>query len=105
MRVHQYVKNSLVLLPVITSHQFTYKAILSALVAFAAFSLCASAVYVFNDLLDIDSDRQHPSKKHRPIASGAISPLHGKLAIPCLLALSFLSAAFVSITFLLVLLA
>jgi 4-hydroxybenzoate polyprenyltransferase len=106
LRVHQYVKNSLVFLPVITSHQFTYAAIVSALFACTAFSLCASAVYIFNDLLDIESDRQHPSKKHRPIASGAITPLQGKLAIPVLLALSFLSAAFVSnALFLLVLLA
>lgn len=106
LRVHQYVKNSLVFLPVITSHQFTYPAIVSALFACTAFSLCASAVYIFNDLLDIESDRQHPSKKHRPIASGAISPLQGKIAIPVLLALSFLSATFVpNALFLLVLLA
>jgi len=105
LRVHQYVKNSLVFLPVVTSHQFTYRAISFALIACAAFSLCASAVYMVNDLLDIEADRQHPKKKYRPLASGAIKPLHGKIAVPVLLALGFASAAVVSSEFCLVLLA
>jgi 4-hydroxybenzoate polyprenyltransferase len=85
LRVHQYVKNSLVRLPVITSRQFTYMAISFALIACAAFSLCASAVYIVNDLLDIEADRQHPKKKHRPLASGVIKPLHRKIASRCYL--------------------
>ena len=53
--------------------------LLRALLAFVAFSLCASAVYVLNDLLDLESDRQHPTKRHRPFASGDL-PLSAGLA-------------------------
>ena len=104
LRVHQYVKNSLILVPLVTSHQFNYAAIASALIAFVAFSLCASAVYLLNDLFDIEADRQHPTKKRRPLASGAISPWHAKVAIPLLLAMGFACAAMVSMKFSLVLL-
>jgi 4-hydroxybenzoate polyprenyltransferase len=104
LRVHQYVKNFLVFVPVVTAHQFTYPGIASAFVAFAAFSLCASAVYIVNDLVDIEADRQHPKKKHRPLASGAIKPWQTMIAVPVLLALAFACAATVSIRFSLVLL-
>jgi 4-hydroxybenzoate polyprenyltransferase len=105
LRVHQYVKNSLVLVPVITAHHFTYTAISFAVIAFAAFSLCASAVYIVNDLVDIEADRQHPKKKLRPLASGAIKTLHAEIAVPVLLALAFAGAAVVSSKFCLALLA
>ena len=104
LRVHQYVKNSLVLVPIVTSHQFNFIAITSALIAFVAFSLCASAVYIINDLVDVEEDRRHPTKKHRPLASGAISPWKARAAVPVLLALGFASAAAVSMKFSLVLL-
>jgi 4-hydroxybenzoate polyprenyltransferase len=104
LRVHQYIKNFLVFVPIVTAHQFTYTAISSALVAFAAFSLCASSVYIVNDLIDIEADRQHPKKKHRPLASGVMKPWHAKLAVPVLLALAFACAATVSIKFSLALL-
>lgn len=104
LRVHQYVKNALILVPVVTAHQFNYVAVSSALVAFVAFSLCASAVYVLNDMIDLEADRQHPTKRNRPLASGAIKPWQGMIAIPILLGLSFACAGLVSLNFVLALL-
>jgi len=75
MRVRQWAKNLLLFVPLLTSHKiFTdASAILAAGVAFLAFSLCASGVYLLNDLLDLEHDRKHPIKRHRPIAAGLMS--------------------------------
>ena len=74
IRVHQWAKNSLLFLPVIMAHQFTNVNMLVAVLwAFTSFSFCASAVYILNDLLDIETDRKHPIKKNRPLASGLMS--------------------------------
>ncbi len=104
LRVHQYVKNVLLFVPIATAHQFNYAAVIADLVAFVAFSLCASAVYVLNDLFDREADRQHPTKKNRPLASGAIKPWQGAASIPILLILAFACAAAVSLKFTLALL-
>lgn len=72
LRVRQYVKNALVFVPLLTSHRFTLEAIVSSALAFVAFSFCASAVYILNDLVDLQADRHHPKKKSRPLASGAL---------------------------------
>jgi phosphoserine phosphatase len=73
LRLHQWLKNGLLLVPLLAAHQLTDSAAwLSLLWAFVAFSLCASTVYIANDLLDLESDRQHPSKCKRPFASGAL---------------------------------
>ena len=103
LRPHQYAKNGLVFVPLLTAHQFNLFAITHALMAFAAFSLCASGAYLLNDLLDIQSDRGHPTKKNRPIASGRL-PITVAIALaPILTVLSFLIAFFVSPAFLLAL--
>jgi 4-hydroxybenzoate polyprenyltransferase len=74
MRVHHWVKNILVFVPLIASHQVTRVDLLMAtMLSFLAFGFCASAVYVMNDLLDLEDDRAHPSKRHRPLAAGRIS--------------------------------
>lgn len=74
LRPHQYVKNLFVFLPLFFALQITrLDLILSLVLAFIAFSLSASAVYILNDLLDIVEDRKHPIKAHRPLASGAFS--------------------------------
>jgi len=74
IRAHQWVKNFLIFIPLITSHQITNSSLfLSAMIAFIAFSLCASATYILNDLADLESDRKHPKKQFRPMASGDIS--------------------------------
>lgn len=86
LRPHQWVKNVLVLVPLLASHSFGQRGVwLSALLAFAAFSLTASSVYVLNDLLDLESDRHHPRKRLRPFASGDVPVQHGLAIVPLLL--------------------
>ncbi|WP_407530132.1 UbiA family prenyltransferase [Methylobacterium oryzisoli] len=99
IRVHQYAKNFLVFVPAITSHQFTLEALISACLAFMAFSACASGVYLLNDLLDLEADRIHPTKCHRPLASGAIPISQATAAIPLLFGLAALCAFAVSAGF------
>lgn len=87
IRVHQWLKNLLVFIPLLAAHKAggTPEA-LAAVLAFFAFGLCASAVYVINDLLDLPADRAHPRKRERPFASGAIPIAHGVAMVPLLLA-------------------
>jgi 4-hydroxybenzoate polyprenyltransferase len=74
IRVHQWIKNLLVLLPLFAAHRLTsVHSVGVAGVAFIAFSFCASSAYILNDLLDVEADRQHFRKRHRPIAAGQIS--------------------------------
>jgi 4-hydroxybenzoate polyprenyltransferase len=78
LRIHQWVKNVLVALPMLTSHQiFQPRLLLNASLAFAAFCLCASSVYVLNDLFDLKPDRLHPTKRNRPLAAGDLSIVTG----------------------------
>jgi len=73
-RWHQWVKNALVFLPLILAHRVTDTALwLHALTSFVSFSALASMVYVLNDIVDIEHDRAHPTKRHRPLVSGAIT--------------------------------
>jgi 4-hydroxybenzoate polyprenyltransferase/phosphoserine phosphatase len=74
MRPHQWVKNLLVFVPAIGAHRlFDVDAVRPTVFTLVAFSLCASAIYVANDMLDIHADRQHPRKRHRPFAAGELS--------------------------------
>lgn len=74
LRPHQYIKNVFIFLPLFFALKVTEGNLLTvAFFAFVAFSLTASAVYVFNDYLDIEDDRQHPKKRFRPLASGKVS--------------------------------
>jgi len=74
-RPHQYIKNTFVFLPLFFGWKLSVPAALgSATLAFVAFCLTASAVYVINDLKDIEEDRAHPAKRNRPLASGVLSP-------------------------------
>ena len=85
LRPHQWVKNLLVLLPLFLAHQVDQLAKAgTALVAMAAFCCCASAIYVLNDLLDLENDRRHPTKRRRPFAAGDLSPRAGMLLAPAL---------------------
>jgi 4-hydroxybenzoate polyprenyltransferase/phosphoserine phosphatase len=87
LRPHQWMKNVLLFVAAILAHKYTEPLVMAhALAGFAAFSLVASSVYVLNDLLDLDADRQHRTKKNRPFAAG-------KLSIPFGLVLSFSAAA------------
>ena len=90
IRVHQWVKNTLIFVPLLISQGFWDRGItFQIIVAVISFSLCASSVYVLNDLLDIDDDRKHPTKCKRPFASGSLSLLHGIIAVPVLLLIAF----------------
>ncbi|MBI5444189.1 MAG: UbiA family prenyltransferase, partial [Deltaproteobacteria bacterium] len=93
MRVRQWVKNVLVFVPLVTGHIFAAPVVSSAVFAFFALGLLASAVYVLNDLGDLTSDRQHHSKRKRPLASGELSIRAGLCIVPLLLAGSFAFAA------------
>ncbi len=74
LRVEQWVKNLFVFLPLFFSGNFlNTELFLKSCVAFVVFSLASSTIYIINDYADAESDRQHPDKKNRPIASGAIS--------------------------------
>ncbi len=74
LRPHQWLKNLLVFVPLFTAQQWgNIEAIGHACLAFLAFSLCASGVYMLNDVLDLAMDRKHPRKRHRPFASGSLS--------------------------------
>lgn len=102
LRLHQWVKNLLIFIPALAAHLFLSEAIFSKLfLAFLAFGLCASSVYITNDLMDLDSDRQHPRKRNRPFASGRIPIWQGVLLSPILIAVSFIIAQHVGKEFLL----
>jgi 4-hydroxybenzoate polyprenyltransferase/phosphoserine phosphatase len=77
LRPHQWLKNLLLLVPAFAAHKFDGAMVLACALAFVSFSLCASSVYLLNDLLDLRHDRQHRSKRHRPFAAGRVDLLHG----------------------------
>lgn len=92
LRVHQWAKNFLLFLPLLMAHKLSdFSLILQCALAFCAFSFCASGVYVLNDLLDLESDREHPRKRKRPFASGLLPVQRGILLLPLL----FLTSALI----------
>jgi 4-hydroxybenzoate polyprenyltransferase len=94
LRVHQWSKNALIFLPLVTSHRlFDPAALLPAILAALAFSLCASGVYIFNDLCDLESDRKNSRKRTRPFASGALPIIYGYFHSPLLFAAGLALAA------------
>jgi len=75
LRLHQWLKNLLVLVPVVAAHEIdSAQPLVASFVAFFAFSFTASALYLVNDLGDIEADRAHPGKRNRPLAAGELSP-------------------------------
>ena len=104
LRPHQWLKNVLVflpLLPILTQASVAMGG--AALLAFIAFSLCASSVYLVNDLSDLEADRAHPRKCRRPFAAGDLSCVVGLLLAPLLLLAALLPMAFLPSGFALVL--
>ncbi len=101
LRVHQWLKNLLLFVPLITALQFTHLAAVAQLaIAFISFSLCASSVYVLNDLVDLEDDRQHPRKCLRPFACGSLSIARGSVLVGGLLAASVGVALLLPLAFL-----
>jgi 4-hydroxybenzoate polyprenyltransferase len=104
LRVHQWIKNVLVFLPLLASHRvLEIDALAKTVLAFVCFGLCASSVYLTNDLLDLPSDRQHHRKRNRPFAAGTLPLIAGPIAALLLLIAGFGMAFFVSHQFVAVL--
>lgn len=90
LRVRHWLKNLLVFVPLLVAHRLLDAAgILNACLAFLAFCACSSAVYIVNDLLDIEADRLHPQKRNRPFAAGDLPVLFGFPLAGLLLAAAF----------------
>jgi len=103
LRPHQWAKNALILVPLLAAHRTgDVGSLAQALLAFVAFCLCASSVYVINDLLDLEADRAHPRKSRRPFAAGDLSLIAGFVLAPCLLSFAVALAALLPAKFQLV---
>jgi len=100
IRLHQWAKNVLIFVPLLLAHALRLPQVLNTLLAFLCFSLCASATYIVNDLLDIEADRRHPKKRHRPFAAGDLSAGTGVAIVVLFLAAAFTGAAFLPRAFL-----
>ena len=93
LRVHQWVKNLLVFVPVLLDHKlFHAETMGKATTAFLAFCCAASSAYILNDILDLEADRRHPTKRHRPFAAGTLSPALGVVLAAALLGIAFAAA-------------
>lgn len=89
LRVHQWLKNLLIVVPLLASGRFREPGLAGhAALAFASFSLFASAVYIVNDLVDLQADRLHRTKRNRPFASGSLPVAAGIAVVPLLVAAS-----------------
>ena len=90
IRPKQWIKNLFVFIPMFFGgHMLDVQALIASFLAFMAFSLAASSVYCFNDIIDVEADRRHPVKCHRPIASGAVSITQGYMLMALMIILSF----------------
>ncbi len=89
VRPHQWIKNLLVFVPLVTAHRLSADVWLAAAGAAAALCLCASGVYVLNDLLDLEADRRHPNRRERPFAAGELPLALGPVLTALLLAGGF----------------
>ncbi|MEN9396470.1 MAG: hypothetical protein RLZ81_1000 [Pseudomonadota bacterium] len=98
MRPHQWIKNGFVLVGLVFAHRWESGAGAAAALAFCAFCAMASAVYIYNDLQDVEDDRRHPIKCLRPIASGAVAPGAAGVLLGGLVLLGLVLAARVSPT-------
>jgi 4-hydroxybenzoate polyprenyltransferase len=93
MRPHHWLKNGLVFVPILLNHEvFDLQSIGQGLVAFVAFSLLASAIYLLNDIVDVEADRRHPTKCRRPLAAGEITAGQAYATVPILMIAAFASA-------------
>jgi len=100
LRPHHWIKNCLVFMPLVLVHRiFDPEPLARASLAFVAFSLCASSLYLHNDLLDLPADRRHPKKRERRLASGRLRLAHALLLMPLLMIGAFVIALQLSIGF------
>lgn len=100
MRIHQWVKNFFIFLPLFFSFKMDHISLLIAdLWAFVGFCLIASSIYIINDWNDIATDRLHPEKRNRPLASGAINKKEALLMILSLVAVGVSVYIFVLVNY------
>jgi 4-hydroxybenzoate polyprenyltransferase/phosphoserine phosphatase len=93
MRLHQWSKNALIFLPALASHRIVeIEIFVASLIAFVVFSLCASGTYMLNDLMDLASDRGHPTKKNRPFANGELPLVKGLIIAGALISASVIGS-------------
>jgi len=98
VRLHQWVKNLLVFLPILASHRFLeWDVISKSLLAFLSFSLCASSIYIVNDLFDLQEDRRHPEKRKRAFACGDLEILMGVKLFFLLMVMVVVTALFIHV--------
>lgn len=96
-RPHQWVKNTLVFIPLIAAHAYGDPGLnIRALLYFVAFCLASSGVYALNDVSDREHDQSHPGKKFRPVAAGSITPFSAIIFGIALLSVGLVAAAFCS---------
>lgn len=100
IRIHQWAKNLLIFVPLLVAHEIDKSSlILSTVLAVLAFCFCASSVYLLNDLVDLEADREHKTKRNRPIASGDITLIHGIIAAVVLIVASVSISIFLPVEF------
>lgn len=102
LRPIHWVKNLLIFIPMLASHQLNEITIKYSLISFVAFSLIASCGYIINDIVDLDSDKLHPFKKFRPLASGKITKKKGLTIFFVLLILAIFISINININFLII---
>lgn len=90
LRPHQYLKNGFVLIGALFGHQWDPLTLLQACLVFIAFCCMASAVYVLNDIMDLEADRAHPVKRDRPLPSGQLTLSFARKLMAVLVVVSFL---------------
>ncbi|HFT5239573.1 TPA: UbiA family prenyltransferase [Yersinia enterocolitica] len=100
IRIHQWAKNILIFIPILAAHEISKSSLLlDAMLAFIAFGFCASSVYLLNDLVDLEADREHKTKRNRPLASGEIPLIHGIIAAVILFILAIIITSYLPIQF------
>jgi 4-hydroxybenzoate polyprenyltransferase len=99
LRPHQWAKNVLILVPLLAAHVHGWSHVAQTVLAVVAFCMCASSVYVLNDLLDLAADRAHTRKSRRPFAAGDLSIAAGLIMAPVLLAIAVVIAGFLPVKF------
>lgn len=104
MRLHQWIKNTFVLIPLVFDRQlFSIEPLIRTTIGFFLFCFVSSSVYLINDMMDVEADRKHPKKKSRPIASGALPIPIAIIAAIILLSISIIGGFFLSRSFLFIL--
>ncbi|GMQ78457.1 MAG: decaprenyl-phosphate phosphoribosyltransferase [Anaerolineae bacterium] len=100
MRPRQWLKNGLVYAPIFFDNKLIDpESFLRTTAAFVLLCLMSGAVYIMNDLIDIENDRQHPTKKNRPLASGGLNPMTASVTAAILIVGTLIAGFYLSVAF------